>query len=93
MAHYLTPHTDEWFSLLAKINPAQSEMTKTIIKLAGNPECCSICGDEEDVSDYFLSQKSDISKDAVLTLRLCKDCVQIRKQMNGETFLPFDLRS
>ncbi len=52
---------------------------------------CSICGDEE-AADYYLD-KRDVPADAVLTLRLCSDCKDIRQGIYGEHFLPFPDRS
>ena len=62
-------------------------MTKQLIGLAGTAHCCSVCGDEEDISDYWLKDKKT-PPDAVLTLRLCNDCLNIRKD-NGENFSTF----
>jgi len=90
MPHYLSPHTPEWFKHLEKFDSEQASLTKRIIELAGTSDVCSICGDEENVSDYFLNN-AKAPADAVLTLRLCKDCLKIRKQLHGETFSPFSL--
>lgn len=57
MAHCVTPHTVEWFSLLEKFDPVQAEQTRAIIKKAGTDKCCSVCGDTEPIADYYLVQQ------------------------------------
>lgn len=81
----IVPHTSEWFSALENWSPKQAAMTRHVVEAAGNPEVCSICGDDP-AADYRLpvNQRAPAGVD---TLRLCDDCLQIRV-MGGEAFEP-----
>jgi hypothetical protein len=87
MSNYLKPHSEEWFAALEKQNPIQFAQTKQIISLAGSTEVCSICGDDP-AKDYKLESEQAVSG-MVVTLKLCEDCLNIRKNMQGENFVPF----
>jgi hypothetical protein len=86
MAIYLKPHTEEWFVALVNFDPMQAAMTRTAIKTAGSTEVCSVCADDP-AKDYQIDAAS-IPNDAVATLRLCEDCLGIRKA-GGEEFRPW----
>ena len=60
-------------------------MTRTVIEIAGNSDVCSLCGDTP-ASDYRLD-KPNRPPNGPDTLRLCGDCLRIRK-MSGELFAP-----
>jgi hypothetical protein len=82
----LRPHTPEWFEALEVWNPAQAEHTRKIIQLAGDPNVCSICGDDP-ASDYRLEEGYRPAA-GVDTLRLCDDCLRIRRA-GDEPFAAF----
>lgn len=82
---HLIPHTEEWFVALGKWDPPQAMMTRQTIERAGSLEVCSICGDEP-AFDYYMPAPY-CSAGGVDTLRLCEDCVRIRRGM-GEPFIP-----
>jgi hypothetical protein len=84
---YLKPHSPEWFAALKKVNPNQAAQTKQILSLAGRDDVCSICGDVP-ATDYRLAGAQPTSG-SVATLRLCKDCIGIRRTKFGEDFVPF----
>jgi len=86
MTHYLKPNSPEWLAALESFDQVQAAHTRTILRAAGREDVCSICGDEP-ASDYKLVSPKPY-RDAVATIRLCEDCVKIRK-MNGQTFQPF----
>lgn len=88
MSNYLKPHTKEWFEALEKQNPIQAAQTSQIISLAGSSDVCSICGDEE-AKDYKL-ESSQSASGMVVTLKLCDDCLTIRKSTENENFVPFN---
>ena len=88
MSNYLKPHTQEWFEALKKQSPTQAEQTSQIISLAGSSDVCSICGDEE-AKDYKL-ESSQSTTGMVVTLKLCDDCLNIRRSMQNENFVPFN---
>ncbi len=88
MSNYLKPHTREWFKALKKQNSTQAEQTSQIISLVGSSDVCSICGDEE-AKDYKLENSQSITG-MVVTLKLCDDCLKIRRSMQNENFVPFN---
>jgi hypothetical protein len=65
--------------------PEQAAHTAATIRAAGRSDVCSVCGDEP-ARDYFL-EDDDLPMDAVSTLRLCSDCLTIRRA-DGEDFKP-----
>lgn len=83
----LRPHSPEWFNALEIWNPKQAAMTKYITEQMGSHDVCSICGDDP-AKDYRLPA-THRPLGAVDTLRLCDDCLRIRRGM-GE---PYDLLS
>jgi hypothetical protein len=83
----LRPHTSEWFDALGVWNPAQAEHTRMIIQLAGDANVCSICGDDP-ANDYRL-EEGYRPPAGVDTLRLCGDCLRIRRA-SGEQFALLD---
>jgi hypothetical protein len=83
----LTPHSREWFAALEAINPQQAAHTRQIIANAGKEAVCTVCGDEP-ASDYRITTPNQ-AIDAVVSIRLCKDCRAIR-EMQGESFQPLD---
>ncbi len=86
MSLYLKPHTAEWFAALEKVAPRQAEHTRQIVRLAGREDVCSICGDVES-ADYKVASEQSLPG-VIDTLRLCSDCVKIRKETEGEVFHP-----
>lgn len=87
MPNYLKPHSPEWFAALEKANSSQAAQTKQILSLAGRDDVCSICGDDR-AADYKLASEQ-MTSGVVATLRLCDDCLNIRRNMYGENFVPF----
>ncbi|MGN6739117.1 YiiX/YebB-like N1pC/P60 family cysteine hydrolase [Dyella sp.] len=81
----LVPHTDEWFAALSRWNPAQAKMTRFVLEDAGRKDVCSVCGDNP-AEDYRLDE-GHRPAGGVDTLRLCDDCLQIRRA-SGEPFMP-----
>jgi hypothetical protein len=81
---FLRPHTPEWFAALDVWNPPQAAMTRIVVESAGNLGVCSICGDEP-AKDYRLEEECRPAG-GVDTLRLCNDCLEIRRNM-GEPFV------
>jgi|GEM_PF-3086684 len=86
MTNKLKPHSQEWFKILEKTNPAQAAQTRRMISLAGRDDVCSICGDEEAVG-YELASEPTPSTMAS-TIMLCNDCLEIRNKMHNEKFIP-----
>ena len=84
MAEYLKPHTSEWFEALMRTNASQAMHTAAIIRAASREDVCSICGDQP-ARDYRLVTGKPAPPG---TLRLCDDCLKIRKDVDGEVFMP-----
>jgi hypothetical protein len=87
MPNFLKPHSPEWFSALEKINPVQAAQTRQILSLAGRDDACSVCGDEEAADYKLVSEQTTFG--VISSLRLCEDCLNIRRGMYGEKFVPF----
>lgn len=85
MTTYLKPHSPEWFDALEKSNPKQAAQTRQILSARGHDDVCSICGDEPAL-DYALAERQPVSG-VVSTLRLCNDCLDIRREVHGENFV------
>jgi len=82
----LRPHTAEWFAALEVWDPPKAAMTRKVIELAESVNVCSICGDDP-ANDYRLEEAYRPAS-GVDTLRLCDDCLAIRK-LNGDPFILF----
>jgi hypothetical protein len=67
---------DQW-------DPVKAAMTRFVVGKAGRDDVCSVCGDDP-ASDYRL-EKALRPAGGPDTLRLCDDCVGIRRNM-GEHF-------
>lgn len=80
---HLTPHTSEWFAALEQWDPPKAMMARKVIELTGRTDVCSVCGDDP-ASDYRLAELCRPAG-GVDTLRLCDDCVRIRRA-GGEPF-------
>ncbi|HXP23761.1 MAG TPA: hypothetical protein VN807_06450 [Candidatus Sulfotelmatobacter sp.] len=87
MALYLKPHSPEWFAALEAFEPAQALATRRILEFAGQADVCSVCGDDP-ARDYKLVGAS-FPENAVATIRLCDDCLNIRTGTMSERYEPF----
>lgn len=76
----LLPHTKEWFAAMGLWDPVKLAQTKFMIDGAGSDDVCSVCGDDP-AADYRL-EKPFRAAAGPDTLRLCEDCLQIRKDMS-----------
>ena len=86
MALYLEPNSGEWLSVLEVFNPEQAARTRRILKRTGRTDVCSICGDQP-ASDFKIVAEI-IPANAVATIRLCRDCREIRGKVYGEIYEP-----
>lgn len=86
MAHYLKPHSPEWFAALEAFNPFQAVHARGMIQMAKRSDVCSVCGNDP-ASDYKLVHPTP-ADDAVATIRLCDDCRTIREK-DGESYQPY----
>lgn len=81
----LVPHTEEWFAALRPWNPVQAGMTSKVLEVTGRADVCSVCGDDP-AHDYRLEEGCRPPA-GVDTLRLCEDCLEIRRS-GDEPFVP-----
>ena len=82
----LVPHSDEWFAAVDASNPIQAAQVRHAIAAMERKDVCSVCGDDP-ARDYRMLQ-SDEPIGAVLTIRLCDDCLKIRTTSLRKTFVP-----
>ena len=87
MPHYFTPHTPEWFRAQKAFAPAKAAMTQVAVRFGANLNVCSICGDEP-AQDYQLIDEF-MEDDALATIRLCDDCLRIKKAIHREILVPY----
>jgi hypothetical protein len=84
MAGYLKAYTSEWFEALMRTNASPAMHTAAIITAADREDVHSICGDQP-ARDYRLVA---VNLTPPGTLRLCDDCLKVRKDVYGEVFMP-----
>lgn len=72
----ITPHTDQWFSIVDLVEPMLGIVARASIEREGSLEVCSSCGDPP--NDYRLVNSAN-KMPGVPSLRLCRDCVEIRR--------------
>lgn len=82
---YLVPHLPEWFEALEHLNLQQALHTRTLIRAAGTPECCSTCGDAP-AEDFRIADER-FGESIGASFRLCGDCQNIQR-MNGARLQP-----
>lgn len=82
----IVPHSELWFSIVDQVEPPLGAIARANIQRMGTEEVCSACGDPAD--DYLLLNGAE-AMPGVPSLRLCRDCVQIRRA-GGEILVPID---
>jgi hypothetical protein len=71
----IAPHSDLWFSIVDRVEPALGAIARFSIRRMGSTNVCSACGDP--AADYRLVNAAE-AMPGVPSLRLCSDCVAIR---------------
>jgi len=82
----IIPHSQLWFSMVDRVEPRLGAIARISIQSTGSEEVCSSCGDPAD--DYRLVNGAE-AMPGVPSLRLCPDCVGIRRGW-GEVLEPLD---
>jgi hypothetical protein len=77
----LRPHSPEWFVSMDGWDPVKAAVTRFVIEQEGRDDVCSVCGDDPAV-DYRL-EKAFRPPGGPDTLRLCDDCLEIRRSMGN----------
>lgn len=85
MNRYPSPHTEAWLMAVEALNPDQAAVTSMLVRFAGRPDVCSLCGDHP-AHEYQLLNEP-LSPAALPTLRLCLDCHNIQSVPCGEKFV------
>ena len=86
MPYYYKPHTPEWFAALEAFDPIKAAVTRIVVASQG-ANVCSVCG-EGPSQDYELIDKQ-MQKNAVATIRLCDDCLKIKRHVHREKLSRF----
>jgi hypothetical protein len=82
----IAPHTPYWWWVIDKVEPQLAALSRLAVALEGNTEVCTSCGDHP-ASLYRLVNGAD-TMPGVPSLRLCDDCIDIRRGM-GNVLMPF----
>jgi hypothetical protein len=82
----IAPHSEFWFWIVDRVEPRLGAIARASIRCMGTDKGCSSCGDPAD--DYLLVNSAE-AMPGVPSLRLCSDCVQIRRA-GGEILVPID---
>jgi len=80
----IVPHSDLWFLTVDRVEPRLAAIARMSIEREGSVEVCSSCGDA--ARDYRIAN-ADEAMPGVPSLRLCDDCVAIRRSF-GERLEP-----
>ena len=75
------PHSELWFSIVDRVEPRLGAMARVSIQRQRSTEVCSSCGDP--ALDYRLGNAAE-AMPGVPSLRLCSDCVAIRRKFGEE---------
>lgn len=72
----IEPHSSLWFSIIDRVEPFLGAIARANIQQEGSVDVCSSCGDPP--QDYLLMNSAD-AMPGVPSLRLCSDCILIRR--------------
>lgn len=72
----VTPHSELWFLVIDRVEPNLGALARIAIQHEKSLEVCSSCGDP--ARDYRIANAPD-AMPGVPSLRLCDDCVSIRR--------------
>lgn len=82
----IEPHTQYWWSVVDRVEPQLGALSRQNVSSMGSNEVCSSCGDEP-AYQYRVVNGAE-SLPGVPSLRLCDDCLGIRRGM-GTMVMPF----
>ena len=80
----IVPHSELWFSIVDRVEPKLGAIARISMSRERSSEVCSSCGDP--ARDYRLVNGAE-TMPGVPSLRLCNDCVGIRRE-GGEMLEP-----
>lgn len=73
----VVPHSDLWFSIVDRVEPMLGVIARASIEAEQSKEICSSCGDDP-AHDYRIANSAEVMP-GVPALRLCDDCLAIRR--------------
>jgi hypothetical protein len=82
----IVPHSELWFSIVNRVEPRLGAIARMNIERMETDYGCSSCGDAAD--DYLLVNSAE-AMPGVPSLRLCSDCIAIRRD-GGEILVPIE---
>ena len=82
----IEPHSALWYSIIDRVEPNLAALSRRAVATEGSKEVCSSCGDVPATS-YRLVNGAE-TMPGVPSLRLCEDCIEIRRGMNN-VLIPF----
>ncbi|MER8954372.1 hypothetical protein NKH98_16855 [Mesorhizobium sp. M0833] len=82
----IEPHSALWYSIVDRIEPTLAALSRNSVEREGEATVCSSCGDQPTL-DYRLVNGAE-TMPGVPSLRLCEDCIEIRRGM-GNVLVPF----
>lgn len=77
----VVPHSELWFSIVDRVEPNLGAIARMSIKREQSLDVCSSCGDP--ARDYRIVNSVD-AMPGVPALRLCDDCVSIRRSFGED---------
>ncbi|MDX8437104.1 YiiX/YebB-like N1pC/P60 family cysteine hydrolase [Mesorhizobium abyssinicae] len=81
----IEPHSAYWYSIVDRVEPHLAALSRHAVEAEGGTNVCS-CGDKPTL-DYRLVNGAE-TMPGVPSLRLCGDCIEIRRGM-GNVLVPF----
>jgi len=82
----IEPHTPYWWSVIDRVEPQLAALSRHAVISEGSINVCTSCGDEP-ASPYRVVNGAE-TMPGVPSLRLCDDCIGIRRGM-GNALVPF----
>ena len=84
----IEPHCAYWYSIVDRVEPNLAALSRSAVAAEGSTEVCSSCGDQPTTAYRMVNGAQAML--GVPSLRLCEDCVEIRRGMGNElmSFLP-----
>ncbi len=82
----IEPHTPYWWSVIDRVEPQLAALCRHAVASEGSANVCTSCGDQP-ASSYRLVNGAE-TMPGVPSLRLCDDCIEIRRGM-GNVLVPF----
>ncbi|MER9336785.1 hypothetical protein NKJ06_22765 [Mesorhizobium sp. M0293] len=82
----IEPHTAYWYSIVDRVEPHLAALSRQAVERGGGTIVCTSCGDQPTV-DFRVGNGAE-TMPGVPSLRLCEDCIEIRRGM-GNVLVPF----